>query len=319
MKTIDKLDSFISGILKENPWTNVYGVARSVLALGTLLTLFFNDAGILFRPIAGVEDCPSCKGMAIYSIFCLFDNLDVARWVCVGILTLVMSGFMPRFTAILHVWVTFSFMATAPLVDGGDQITTVLSFLLLPICLTDNRRWHWQAREFVSQNWFDDIKIFIARTTWFMIRIQVAFVYFEACIGKFKVSEWANGTAIYYWFSNPTFGLSPEVFGFLTPIFSNSIAILLITWSVLLIEGLLFLGITMNKRYWHYLLVMGISFHVMIIIVHGLPTFFMAMASALILFLRPFDEPFKLPQSVNIFKGSFLLKSHKQLIVNKTA
>jgi hypothetical protein len=75
----------------------------------------------------------------------------------------------------------------------------------------------------------------------------------------------------------------------------------------------------MNKRYWHYLLVMGISFHVMIIIVHGLPTFFMAMASALVLFLRPFDEPFKLPQSVNIFKGSFLLKSHKQLIVNKTA
>jgi antimicrobial peptide system SdpB family protein len=319
MKILTKLDSFIHDISKENPWTNVYGVARSVLGLGTLLTLLFNDTGILFRPMAGVDDCPTCKGMAIYSIFCLFDNLEVARWVCIAILGVVISGFMPRITSIFHAWVTFSFMATAPLVDGGDQMTTVLSFLILPICLTDSRMWHWQKSSFVAHNWFDNLKVFIARSTWFMIRIQVTFVYFEACIGKFKVTEWANGTAIYYWFSNPTFGLSPEVFNFLTPLFSNSVAMVLITWSVLLLEGLLFLGITMQKRYWSYLLVAGLGFHIMIIVVHGLPTFFMAMAGALILFLRPFDEPFRLPKFIMQFKNDFVFNSHKQVIVNKTA
>jgi antimicrobial peptide system SdpB family protein len=319
MKILTKLDSFINDISKENPWTNVYGVARSVLGLGTLLTLLFNDTGILFRPMAGVDDCPTCKGMAIYSIFCLFDNLEVARWVCIAILGVVISGFMPRITSIFHAWVTFSFMATAPLVDGGDQMTTVLSFLILPICLTDSRMWHWQKSNFVVHNWFDNLKVFIARSTWFMIRIQVTFVYFEACIGKFKVAEWANGTAIYYWFSNPTFGLSPEAFNFLTPLFSNSIAMVLITWSVLLLEGLLFLGITMQKRYWSYLLVAGLGFHIMIIVVHGLPTFFMAMAGALILFLRPFDEPFKLPKFITQLKNAFVFNSHKQVIVNKAA
>ena len=36
------------------PWTNVYGVARTVLALGTLINLACHDVNVLFRPL-GVE------------------------------------------------------------------------------------------------------------------------------------------------------------------------------------------------------------------------------------------------------------------------
>lgn len=37
-----------------NPWTNAYGLARSLIGLATLLTLLFNDSSILFKPAAGL-------------------------------------------------------------------------------------------------------------------------------------------------------------------------------------------------------------------------------------------------------------------------
>src|SRR4051812_20655025 len=35
------------------PWSNVYGVGRTLLALSTLLTLLLNRSATLFRPLAG--------------------------------------------------------------------------------------------------------------------------------------------------------------------------------------------------------------------------------------------------------------------------
>ena len=42
----------------DRPWTNVYGVARSLLAAATLLTLVANPAGQLFHPLV-VDDAAS--------------------------------------------------------------------------------------------------------------------------------------------------------------------------------------------------------------------------------------------------------------------
>ncbi|AKD58526.1 hypothetical protein SD10_13945 [Spirosoma radiotolerans] len=282
-------------LMARNPWTNVYGVVRSLLALGTLCTLLLNDMGTLFRPIAGQTDCPACVGLAQYSLFCWLGDIETARWVCVGILLLVLIGIYPRFTALLHVYVGFSFMSTAVLVDGGDQVTLVLSLLLLPLALTDPRMWHWSMGPIVGRETYAfRFRKLLALTSYSLLRLQVALIYFEACVGKFKVAEWADGTAIYYWFSNPTFGLSPEVHSLLLPILANRWCVVLLTWSVLFLEGGLFLGLTLEPKYRRYMLWAGIGFHFMIILIHGLPTFFMAMTAALIIFLRPYYQPFSL-------------------------
>jgi antimicrobial peptide system SdpB family protein len=186
-------------------------------------------------------------------------------------------------------------MSTVILVDGGDQVTLVLSTLLLPLALTDPRKWHWTGTPIVeSPSYLFQLRKMVALTSYSVLRLQVALIYFEACVGKFKVAEWADGTAIYYWFSNPVFGLSPEVHALLLPILANRWCIVLLTWSVLLLEGGLFLGLTLDANYRRYLLWAGIGFHFMIILVHGLPTFFMAMTAALLIYLRPFYQPFNL-------------------------
>ncbi|WP_020602882.1 sporulation-delaying protein SdpB family protein [Spirosoma spitsbergense] len=306
MQTLNSFDRYLTTLLSRNPWTNVYGVVRSLLAFGTFCTLLLNDTGTLFRPAAGMTECVSCIGPSQYSLFCWLGDLEVARWVCIGILILVIIGVYPRLTALLHFYVSFSLMSTAILVDGGDQVTLVLSFLLLPLALTDPRTWHWSATPIVESTSVGfQLRKLIALTSYTLLRLQVALIYFEACVGKFKVPEWADGTAIYYWFSNPMFGLSPEMHSFLLPILANRWCIVLLTWGALILEGSLFLGLTLEVKYQKYLLIAGLGFHFMIILVHGLPTFFMAMAAGLIIFLRPFYQPFHFSTALNRVRKRF--------------
>lgn len=159
----------------------------------------------------------------------------------------------------------------------------------------DPRTWHWSTESIVGPDTYAfRLRKLVALTSYSLLRIQVALIYFEACVGKFKVAEWADGTAICYWFSNHTFGLSPDIHSLLLPILANRWCIVLLTWSVLFLEGGLFLGLTLEPKYRRYMLWAGIGFHFMIILIHGLPTFFMAMTAALVIFLRPYYQPFNL-------------------------
>jgi len=305
-----QLDLLINKQLSINIWTDVYGFSRSLLALGTFLTLASNNIYVLYKPYAGgTETCVNCLGLARLSIFCLM-SLPFAKIVSLIILSLVVIGFRPRITAIFHVWVTTSLMTTAVLVDGGDQVATVLSILILPIALTDNRKWHWTNPVNASYPFktLGKIQALVAYSSWVMIRLQIALIYFEACVGKLKTVEWVNGTSVYYWFSNPEFGLSKPVLTFLIPALSNPILIVIITWSVLIIEGLIFLGIALPVKQRQYLLLLGILFHFLIFLIHGLPTFFLSMTASLILFLRH-------PAQIFDFENKF--KNVKQRVFNR--
>ncbi len=96
-----------SWALENNPWTNVYGLARTIMALATAATLAINEAEILFKPALGVTEYPACTNTV--SIFCLVPNtylwLNILRWICVVILLVVASGWRPRITAIFHWWI----------------------------------------------------------------------------------------------------------------------------------------------------------------------------------------------------------------------
>lgn len=84
-KSLDRLVSYFTG---SNPFTNVYGLARSVLALGTMLTFLFSNIHVLFRPASGINSIPLCQGIAgKISLFCLLgNNLELAKWIVIIIL-----------------------------------------------------------------------------------------------------------------------------------------------------------------------------------------------------------------------------------------
>lgn len=288
----------LEGRSVSGPWTNVYGLARSLLAFGTLLTLLFNDTELLFRPLGGEPQGNfGREGVFSWSLFFLVPTgyLEVARWVSVCCLLLVVSGWRPRFTAILHWWVSFSLAAAAVLVDGGDHVAAVLTLLLLPVALTDGRKWHWLPPRDTHASRAFLVSSQIALSALLVCRLQVALIYFHAAVGKMAVPQWANGTAVYYWFTHPTFGAPAWLEPYLLPLITSSVGVTALTWGTIIFELALFLAFASDKRWWPYLLGVGVIFHFGILIVHGLVTFFFSMAGALILYLRPTERPFPLP------------------------
>jgi antimicrobial peptide system SdpB family protein len=283
------------------PWTNVYGFARTLLALGTASTLIFNQTHILFRPGAGIPQFPVCKDVGVISIFCLGSgHLEIVRWIAVGILLVIASGWRPRYTAIFHWWISFSLNASALTLDGGDQITAVLTLLILPIALTDDRRWHWQSvscKENLSLR--ECLLRVVALTGHIAIRLQVAIVYFHAAVGKLGVEDWVNGTVLYYWLTDPRVGLANWSKA-IVPLFRTQF-VAVITWSAICLEIFLFMALVMPKVAWKYLLRAGIAFHVSIALTMGLISFSTAMIAALVLYLRPFEEEFAFSFAKNVF------------------
>jgi antimicrobial peptide system SdpB family protein len=284
------------------PWTNVYGLARTLLAASSALTLMFNDSSTLFRPIAGTAARPPfCTNVADKAaLYCLLPkHLELARLIAVVLLLVVASGYRPRFTGLVHWWLALSYQLTASTLEGGDQAAAVLTLLLVPITLTDPRRWHWQARPERSERsgWHGSARAFaslVALSAALAIRLQVSGIYFHAAVAKLLVTEWQDGTAMYYWLSHPVFGAPTALRAVLMPLMRHATILAAMTWGPILVEVFLFMGLVASRPVRRVLLPLGIALHLGILLFMGLSSFSITMFAALILYLRPFDEPFVL-------------------------
>ena len=279
-----------------NPWTNVYGLARTLLALGTAATLIFSGPGLLFRPGSGLLEYPVCHSPWKFGIFCACSPyLGLARWLAVAILLVAASGWRPRWTALPHWWVTFSLQTSAITLDGGDQVAAVLTLMLLPVALTDKRRWHWQrATPEEKLPLGVTMRRLLALSALAAIRVQVAIIYLHAAVAKWSVEEWTDGTVLYYWYSDPIIGLPGWLKPFLTPVLTSPL-VALFTWGAVLLEFSLFMALVMPKSRWRMMLLAGVAFHGAIALTMGLISFGMAMTAALVLYLRPAEDEFALP------------------------
>lgn len=286
------------------PWTNVHGLARTLLAAGTASTLLFSSASSLFRPMHGVPDYPQCDALAGIGLFCLVpvEHLELARITAIALLLVAASGWQPRLTAVPHWWVTASLAASASIPDGGDQVSAVVTLLLLPIALTDRRRWHWTAPEPPASppDRVDrfTVAVLVAWSAALVIRVQVAGVYLQSSVAKLGVPEWADGTALFYWLRDPMFGAPGWAVGLVGAIIAHPVGVLALTWGPLVIEFALVLGLVARRRVRPYLLGAGIALHVSIGLLMGIWSFAIAMIACLVLFLRPLDQPVPAPKSI---------------------
>lgn len=281
-----------------NPWTNVYGLARTFIALSTACTLAFSQATTLFHPAVGITAPPVCGGVRNGWLFCMLapGHLDLARWIAIAILLVVASGYRPRVTGVLHWWVSLSLQSTAVVIDGGDQTATVLTLLLLPITLTDPRKWHWDPPPDppalpAGAPLPREKSRLVARSALSAIRVQVAALYLHAALGKLQVEEWTDGTAIYYWLTDPMMGSPDWLKRLMMPLLAHP-TVALITWGVFALELALAAGLIVSKPRRRYLLIGGLALHGAIAVVHGLFSFSTVMFAALILYLRPVEQTF---------------------------
>ncbi len=276
----------------DRPWTNVYGVGRSLLATATLLTLLASSTDQLFQPLliedVGIIDRRAIAGASLF--FLARNHLVLAKLLAIVVLVLVIVGWRPRLTAIPHWWISYSFAASASVIDGGDQVAATLSLLLIPVALTDRRVWQWQGTGDGGV-----VASITAQTGLLLLRLQISVIYLFAAVLKFPTEEWANGTALYYWWIHPKFG-TVGVMRWITDRIGPTVLVVPLTWSVLVFELCLAAALVAPTRFRLRLLPVAIVFHLGIALVHGLPSFAIAMSAALVLYLRPWWRPFALPQ-----------------------
>lgn len=296
--------SWYEGLFTSDPWTNVYALGRTLLALSPLLTLLFNPANVLFAPNAEWQ-APKCEGwIAQIGLFCVSPSLELARVVAILVLVLVVIGWRPRWTAIPHAWVVLSMQNSMTLTEGGDQIAGNLALLLLPVALADGRRWHWSAAPVAGTPVHGgETRRMVANTTLVLVRFQVAVIYLHAAAGKAAVPEWLDGTAVYYWMLDPQFGPDGVREYVLTAFTATAWGVTMVTWGSIVIEFMLAAGLVAGAPMRKVLFWIGILFHLGIAVALGLTTFGVTMAGALILFLWPREEQPRLWEAAERVRG----------------
>ncbi|GHJ47183.1 hypothetical protein Cs7R123_45250 [Catellatospora sp. TT07R-123] len=276
------------------PWGSGLGLGRTVLALGTLGTLLATSPEVLMSPLSTGVVPPTCLGLTQAGVWCLVPawHGEAARWLSVVVLLVTAAGWRPRITGLAHWYVSWSLIANVTIQDGGDQITTVLTLLLIPLTLTDPRRWHWQAPP-AGRTGAGRVAAYVALL---LIQVQVAVLYFQASVAKMGVAEWSDGTAMFYWLRHPTFG-APDWLRPLTDVITDSpVGVSLLTWSSIALEFALAVAILLRPPAKRLLLWAGLLFHDLIALTMGLISFDLAMSGALLLYLLPIGHQVRVPE-----------------------
>lgn len=270
----------------DNPWSHVYGLARAFLSLSLLVTLIFTGYKSLFPTNDGFPLRQPVIDFEKISIFYMMnDNLSLAWLISIIILLVTISGYIPQITCFFHWWVSYSYITSSIIIEGGDQIAAILSLLLIPVCITDNRANHWYLQKACNRR---RTKMFIW-SIYAIIILQISIIYFHAGIAKLFSNEWLNGTATYYWFTHNMFGVSENIKNILTPLLAETFIVVFITWGTIILELILFGWLFMKRNYWNWklLFLFGVFFHLSIAFIHGLISFMFTMIGALILYLFP--------------------------------
>jgi len=259
-------------------------ICRTLLALNTLTTLVFNSNYVLFGHKIS-------KGILLekYGIFFLFsNNLDVAKIISVIILIIIILGFYPKWTSILHFYISYSFIMACDVTYGADRIASNVTLFLIPLCFFDSRENQFKKKKDINN--LKNNKVY-----WFFymaVMIQISLIYFQAFHKKIELLEWQNGTAVFYYVTHNEYGLGVYngVKDFLQ---RNYFLVYLLTWGALFIELMLALLILVKSKLpltvLYLILFLGIFFHFVIMFVHGLFPFFLVMSGVLCFYILPFE------------------------------
>ena len=288
--TSGRLDRYI---LRNTPWTPIVGVARTLLALSTVLTLAFTPANQLFFRSESYTDGVTCSTDATrLSFFCLTADDGVPAWAviaAIAVLLLAASGVQPRWTCVPQWYVTWSLAAGSPIPDGGDHLASNLTLILIPLALADPRTTHWRRDRSTSKAAVGGR--YVAYACIGLWIAQLIGVYMQASIAKMGVTEWADGSALWYWMQNPTFGPAEPLRTVVLVALQFPLVSVLMSYGTLVLQMALAVGPLLPRRVRRALLVLAVVFHGGIAVTMGLWSFSMVMIAAdLLLLLRPAEQ-----------------------------
>lgn len=254
-------------------------VGRSLMAGAMLSELVFTPNGGLFDNVAGLSGGASCDGIRSISVWCLSQELThgflLGDIIAIGVLVLVVSGYRPRWTCIPHWYVTFGFAVSMTVPNGGDSIAKIATLLLVPLCLGDRRTWQWQDPVVpLAPTWRG-----ITYATTLVARLQVCIIYLSVAVAKLTDYAWSHGTAMYYIFNHPAYGLPSDVRPMLPAFFYSAWFNATLTWSVVALQLVVAITVLGPRSMRLVAFALGVALHAAIIMVMGLPSFGLVMIS----------------------------------------
>lgn len=286
-RQFERIARWVSTAGARSPFGVVLQTGRSILAVGTLLTLLANGPDVLFHTPGGGDDA-NCTQLGSCGLYCLFgaENLELARWLSIGACLLVILGLVPSLSSALYWFAAFSLFANAKPIDGGDQLTAILGFLLMIASVFDWRLFAWRRSNTTGR------RFIAARVILLFVPLQMSYLYLNSAVGKFSVPIWADGSALWYWVQHTGFNATPFTASVAFSMLQIPILSAIATWGVLALELFLAWGIVFarNGRTRLLVLALGVAFHIGIAVVMGLISFAVAMIAGLSLaVIRPGD------------------------------
>lgn len=258
------------------------GVGRSIIAIGQLSVLLFTPQSYLFVPLVGMPDRPVCDTIgSSFLAYCMFGRLDknIVALLIGAILVAVIVGVVPRVTGVLHYWASVSMGTAFALPDGGEQAAQVATFFLMIALANDNRIWHWK------QGGPPESSGMLQGIAWagsWALRLQMAYIYLNAAVSKIAVSDWSDGTAVYYVVRGESFGVG----NFLQPLIFALTAIpvvaLLASWGTIACESAIAVLLLSRGRSRLVGLTLSILLHTLFIAAIGLWSFALVMVGLVI-------------------------------------
>jgi antimicrobial peptide system SdpB family protein len=255
--------------------------SRSLLAFAELTVLLFTPDRLLFGSVPYASAGEMCSGVGTLSLWCASGSAAPTRAVCLGIaiavLVLVITGFRPRWLCVPHWYVAFSLATRTSVIDGGDEVAQILTLLLIPSCLGDDRTWQWTGPAHpMPPAWRGS-----AYAAEVVLRCQVLAIYGEAAISKLRFESWRHGSSMKKLFNDPEFGLPLPVRTLAEHVLAPWWTGALLSWSVIATElcigASMAFGTTVRRRG----LVLAIGLHTAIILAMGLFSFGLTMISVL--------------------------------------
>lgn len=262
----------VASALAFEPRTPAFGIARSLVAIAELTVVVFTSDADLFPVVPNGPTGPRCDGLRALSLWCTSSSpvaQTVFRFTTIAVLLLVASGYRPRWTCIPHWYVTFSLAAAIHVPNGGENVAKILTLLLIPLCLADDRIWHWRRPVTPLPAWWRG-NAYVAHS---VIRLQVAIVYGQAVWLKVVEPEWRDGSAMHHVMQDAYFGATPD----LAVLLQSSLLSPAITWGTILLESAIVVCVFGNSAVRRIGLALAVVLHGGIIVALGLVSFGLVM------------------------------------------
>lgn len=170
-------------------------IGRAIIALGQLIFLVFTSEQARFAEVGSQVVGPRCQGWSQGSVYCLIGTEKaVLADALVGLgLILVISGLYPRWTGLLHLYLTYAISTTLPLSDNGKSAVLVFVAVLALVSFSDERRLAYTTD--LTTDYIGKPIGRISQTAILFGRIYLCLLYAAAAISQLGGGLWADDAA----------------------------------------------------------------------------------------------------------------------------